>query len=113
MQLALAAIIIEIIVGVGAGIISAVKQYSFWDVFVTLSTSILVALPVFWLGLMLQFFFGIWLKEWTNGAFYLPISGASGAGLPRLGAPHPAGDHPGRRSRRRTRRASCAASCSR
>ena len=81
-RLALAAILIEIVVGVGAGIISALKQYSFWDVFVTLSTSILVALPVFWLGLLLQYFFGIALKEWTNGRFYLPISGVSGGGFP-------------------------------
>jgi ABC-type dipeptide/oligopeptide/nickel transport system permease component len=78
LRLALVAIIIEIIVGVGAGIISAIKQYSFWDVFLTLSTSILVSLPVFWLGLMLQYFFGIWLKNATNETFYLPISGASG-----------------------------------
>ncbi|HET6350740.1 MAG TPA: ABC transporter permease [Coriobacteriia bacterium] len=75
-RLAFAAIIIEIIIGIGAGIISAVKQYSFWDVFVTLTTSILVSLPVFWLGLMLQIVFGIWMKSWTNEAFYLPISGA-------------------------------------
>lgn len=77
-RLALVAIIIEIIVGIGAGIVSAVKQYTFWDVFVTLTTSILVSLPVFWLGLVLQYFFGIWLKDATGGAFYLPISGASG-----------------------------------
>ena len=77
LELAFAAITIEIIIGVGAGIISAVKKYSIWDVSVTLSTSILVAMPVFWLGMMLQIFFGILLKEWTNGAFYLPISGAS------------------------------------
>ncbi|MDZ4170404.1 MAG: ABC transporter permease [Coriobacteriia bacterium] len=82
MKLAFAAIIIEIIVGVGAGMISAVKKYSFWDVMVTLSTSILVAMPVFWLGLLLQIFFGIMLKEWTNGAFYLPISGAESAQFP-------------------------------
>ena len=78
-RLALAAIVIEIIVGVGAGIISALKQYSFWDVFVTLTTSILVALPVFWLGLLLQYFFGILMKDWTGGNFYLPISGAHGS----------------------------------
>lgn len=77
-RLAFVAIVIEIIVGIGAGIVSAVKQYSFWDVFVTLTTSILVSLPVFWLGLVLQYFFGIWMKEATGGAFYLPISGASG-----------------------------------
>ena len=77
-KLAFVAIIIEIIVGIGAGVISAVKQYSIWDVLVTLSTSILVSLPVFWLGLMMQYFFGIWLKNATDKAFYLPISGASG-----------------------------------
>lgn len=77
-RLAFAAILIEIVVGIGAGLISAIKQYSFWDVSVTLSTSVLVSLPVFWLGLMLQYFFGIWMKNATNGAFYLPISGAQG-----------------------------------
>jgi ABC-type dipeptide/oligopeptide/nickel transport system permease component len=82
MKLALAAIIIEIIIGIGAGMISAVKRYSFADVLVTLSTSILVSLPVFWLGTLLQLFFGIYLKKWTNGAFYLPMSGAGGPGAP-------------------------------
>jgi len=79
LRLSLAAILVEILVGVGAGIISAVKKYSIWDVLVTLSTSILVAMPVFWLGMLLQIFFGILMKKWTNGAFYLPISGASSA----------------------------------
>jgi len=82
LKLAIAAIAVEIVVGLGAGIISAVKQYSFWDVMVTLSTSILVSLPVFWLGMIFQLFFGIWLKQWTNGQFYLPISGAGGPGSP-------------------------------
>ena len=69
-ELAFAAIVIEIIVGVGVGIVAAVKRYSVWDVMATLSTSILVALPVFWLGIMLQYIFGIWLKGATNGNFY-------------------------------------------
>lgn len=77
-KLALVAIIFEIIFGIIAGVISAIKQRTFWDVFVTLLTSISVSLPVFWLGLLLQFFFGIWLKDKTGGAFYLPISGAEG-----------------------------------
>jgi ABC-type dipeptide/oligopeptide/nickel transport system permease component len=81
-RLALAAIIIEIVVGISAGVVSAVKQYSFWDVSVTLSTSLLVSLPVFWLGMLLQMFFGIWLKNWTNGQFYLPMSGAGTPGGP-------------------------------
>ncbi|MHB8761166.1 MAG: ABC transporter permease [Coriobacteriia bacterium] len=74
-RLAFAAIIVEIVIGILAGIISAVKQYSFWDVLVTLSTSILVSVPVFWLGLLLQMFFGIQVREWTGGAFSLPITG--------------------------------------
>jgi len=82
LELAFAAILVEIIVGISAGVISAVKQYSFWDVTVTLSTSLLVSLPVFWLGMLLQMFFGIWLKNWTNGQLYLPMSGAGGAGAP-------------------------------
>jgi ABC-type dipeptide/oligopeptide/nickel transport system permease component len=77
-KLAVVAIVIEAIVGIGAGMISAIKRYSFWDIAVTLVTSILVAMPAFWLGMLLQLFFGIVLKEWTNGAFYLPISGAGG-----------------------------------
>jgi ABC-type dipeptide/oligopeptide/nickel transport system permease component len=72
-KLAVVAIVMEVSIGVGAGIISAVKQYSFWDVLVTLSTSILVSMPVFWLGMLFQIFFGIKFKEW--GLPFLPISG--------------------------------------
>ena len=77
-RLALVAIAIEAVVGIGAGMISAIKRYSFWDVLVTLVTSVLVATPAFWLGVLLQLFFGIFLKGATGSAFYLPISGAGG-----------------------------------
>ena len=70
-QLALVAIVLEAVVGVGAGIISAIKRYSFWDVLVTLTTSVLVAMPAFWLGMLLQLFFGVWLH-------ILPVSGVAG-----------------------------------
>jgi ABC-type dipeptide/oligopeptide/nickel transport system permease component len=81
-ELAFAAIMLEIIFGVGVGIIAAVKQYTVWDTIVTLGSSVLVALPVFWLGLMLQYLFGIMLKQWTGNSFYLPISGAWAPGSP-------------------------------
>jgi ABC-type dipeptide/oligopeptide/nickel transport system permease component len=80
--LAFAAIALEILVGVGVGIVAAVKQYSIWDTLSTLATSILVALPVFWLGLMLQYLFGILMKQWTGGSIYLPISGMWYPGAP-------------------------------
>jgi len=80
LKLALVAIIIETLFGLAAGILSAVKQYSFWDMLVTLSTSVLVAVPVFWLGMGLQVLFGIKFKQW--GLPYLPISGMSSAEFP-------------------------------
>jgi ABC-type dipeptide/oligopeptide/nickel transport system permease component len=81
-RLALAAILIEVVVGLFAGIISAVKRYSFWDVFVTLSTSILVSVPVFWLGMLFQIFFGILMKRWTGETFFLPMSQMSSNQFP-------------------------------
>ncbi|WP_085831245.1 ABC transporter permease [Collinsella vaginalis] len=71
-KLALCAIVLEAIMGIGAGIISAVKRYSFWDTLVTLTTSVLVAVPAFWLGMILQLVFGVIFKV-------MPISGAGGA----------------------------------
>jgi len=79
-KLAVAAIIIEMIFGISAGVISAIKRYSFWDVLVTLSTSVLVSVPVFWLGMLLQILFGIKFKQW--GLPYLPISGMSSREFP-------------------------------
>lgn len=67
-KLAVAAIIIEVIIGIFAGIISAVKKYSFWDILVTISTTIAVCVPVYWLGMMLQVSFGLKLG-------WLPMSG--------------------------------------
>lgn len=82
LRLALAAIVIEIFFGIAAGIISAIKRYSFWDVLVTFSTSVLVALPVFWLGMLLQMLFGLKFKQW--GLPYLPLSGMRGDAFPDI-----------------------------
>lgn len=73
LRLTFAAILIEIVIGIAAGMVSAVKRYSFWDVTVTLSTSLLVSVPVFWLGMLMQILFGVYFKRW--GLPYLPISG--------------------------------------
>ena len=67
-KLALAAIIIEIILGIFTGIISAIKKYSFWDMLATISTTLLVCIPVYWLGMVMQVVFGLKLG-------WLPMSG--------------------------------------
>ena len=67
-KLAFAAIIIEIILGIFTGIISAIKKYSFWDILATISTTLLVCIPVYWLGMVMQVVFGLKLG-------LLPMSG--------------------------------------
>jgi ABC-type dipeptide/oligopeptide/nickel transport system permease component len=79
LKLAGVAILIEAIIGIGAGVLSAVKRFSFWDMVVTFSTSILVSVPVFWLGMGFQVLFGIEFKKW--GLPYLPISHMGGDGF--------------------------------
>lgn len=67
-ELALFAIIIAIIIGVNAGIISAWFQNSWFDYSAMIIALIGVSMPIFWLGLMEQWFFAIELQ-------WLPTSG--------------------------------------
>ena len=53
-QLALAAIFFEILIGLTAGVIAAVFRYSFWDVFVTLTTTLAIGIPTYVGGSILQ-----------------------------------------------------------
>ncbi|ADL07386.1 binding-protein-dependent transport systems inner membrane component [Thermosediminibacter oceani DSM 16646] len=69
-KLALSSAFVAIVVGLTVGIISAVKQYSFFD-----HASMIVALagisaPIFWVAVVGQLIFGLHLK-------WLPISGYS------------------------------------
>lgn len=69
-QLAVMAITLATIIGVTVGIISAVKQYSIFDVIVTPLSLVGIATPVFWLGMILIIIFSVNLK-------WLPPSGFS------------------------------------
>jgi oligopeptide transport system permease protein len=52
-RLAFVAIIIDVVIGVLAGVLAAVKRYSFWDVLVTITTTLLIGIPVFVIGILL------------------------------------------------------------
>jgi len=70
-ELSVVALTFATIVGLLAGIVSAVKRYSFFDYF-SMSTALAgVSMPVFWLGLMLIYFFSVNLG-------WLPVSGRLG-----------------------------------
>jgi peptide/nickel transport system permease protein len=63
------AMLIAILVGITAGIISAVRPYSVWD-YLTMTGALLgVSMPVFWLGLMLILLFQGEL-HWVSGVGY-------------------------------------------
>jgi len=67
-KLAVVAIVIELLIGLAAGLISAIFRYSFWDVLVTLTTTLAIGFPSFVLGLMLQYLLGV---RWQ----LLPVTG--------------------------------------
>lgn len=73
-KLAVVAILLEICLGIIAGIIAAVFRYSFLDVLVTLSTTLAIGVPTLVIGLALQNVFAINLG-------WLPLQGqAQGVG---------------------------------
>ena len=68
MELAFFSILITIVLGLAAGIISAVKPYSFSDISVMIVALLGISLPSFWLGLLLMYTFSIKLQ-------WLPVAG--------------------------------------
>jgi peptide/nickel transport system permease protein len=68
MELAFFSILITIVLGMAAGIISAIKPYSITDTSVMLVALLGISLPSFWFGLMMMYFFSVKLQ-------ILPVAG--------------------------------------
>jgi len=62
MLLAVVAITLACLFGIPAGIISAVRPYTWIDYLVTSIAIFGISMPVFWLGLMLVVVFAVWLQ---------------------------------------------------
>jgi ABC-type dipeptide/oligopeptide/nickel transport system permease component len=60
LRLGIWAIIIEIIVGISVGILSAIRRYSWQDHLTTFLTAAASAIPVFVLGFILQYMFAVY-----------------------------------------------------
>ncbi|MEC1522626.1 ABC transporter permease [Neobacillus niacini] len=67
-ELAFFSILITIVLGMAAGIISAIKPYSLKDTLVMIVALLGISLPSFWFGLMLMYFFSVKLQ-------ILPVAG--------------------------------------
>jgi peptide/nickel transport system permease protein len=59
LQLTVLAILLDALIGISLGIVSAVKQYSKLDKTVTLGSLVVYAIPSFWLALMLIMVFSV------------------------------------------------------
>ena len=86
-QLGFWSVLLGVVIAVPAGIISAVKQYSIWDVLSMIVALLGVATPNFWIGLMLIIWFSLnlrWLPTggmgtWKNLVMPVITLGTSGA----------------------------------
>jgi ABC-type dipeptide/oligopeptide/nickel transport system permease component len=70
-RLGIWAILIEIVVGISVGVLSALRRYSFSDKATTIITAAASAIPVFVLGFLLQWMFAVYPNkqgwpEWTH-----------------------------------------------
>ena len=73
LQLIALALFFEIIVSVPAGVISAVKPYTWWDYGASTFALVGISIPSFFLGILLFLTFGLWLG-WLPVQGYVPLS---------------------------------------
>ena len=72
-QLASMAIVIALVIGIGAGIISAVKKNTAWDYAANAFALWGISTPNFWLGIMLIFLFSVKLG-WLPASGYVSLT---------------------------------------
>jgi peptide/nickel transport system permease protein len=77
-ELAFAALVLAVVVGIPLGIVSALRHNSPTDVVTMVGANIGVSMPVFWLGLMLAYLFAIVFKDTPLA---LPPTGRISPGL--------------------------------
>ena len=69
-QLVIAAEILTLLLAIGIGVYSAIRQYSIFDYSATTASFLGLAIPVFWLGLILQIIFVNIFNKWGVRIFY-------------------------------------------
>jgi peptide/nickel transport system permease protein len=73
LYLTIVAYLVVLLIAVPVGVLTATRQYSWFDHIVTGSTFAFLSTPTFWLGLLLLIFFGLQLR-------WLPLGGIQTAG---------------------------------
>ena len=70
--LAVMSFIIILVIAIPMGIVSAREEGTWIDVFINLFTQVTMAIPAFFLGMVLTYFFGLTLKFFQPGKFVMP-----------------------------------------
>lgn len=73
LQLTVLAILVEVVIGMAAGVLAGVRRGGFLDNLVLVSTLVVVSIPVFVLGLLAQTTFGVrlgWFPVTSDGSLY-------------------------------------------
>lgn len=78
MELAILALIVATLAGISIGIFAARRHNTAADVGTMALANVGIAMPIFWLGLMMAYVFGVMLKDTP---LWLPPSGRLSAGL--------------------------------
>jgi peptide/nickel transport system permease protein len=73
LELVVLALAFELLISVPAGVISAVRPYTWWDYGASTFALIGVSIPSFFLGILLFLTFGLWLG-WLPVQGYVPLS---------------------------------------
>jgi peptide/nickel transport system permease protein len=66
---------LAVLLAIPIGVVSALKQYSVFDIFITTFAFAGQALPEFWLGLIMIIVFYVWLRNPVTGEPLLPVGG--------------------------------------
>jgi peptide/nickel transport system permease protein/oligopeptide transport system permease protein len=78
LRLTLIAVLFESLVGIFAGVVAGIRKNGFMDNFIRISTTLVISVPVFVLGVLIQIgsglYVGVWLRdngapEWLSAAF--------------------------------------------
>lgn len=74
-RLALYAFVVEIIIGITAGVLAGLRRQSFLDQLVLVSTVVVISIPVFVLGFLAQLAFGVGFNLGPINTGILPVAG--------------------------------------
>lgn len=71
-RLALIALLFEAVVGIIAGVLAGLRNGSFWDYLVKISTVTVIAIPIFVLGFVVREFVGVQFGNVLRGVDWIP-----------------------------------------